>query len=262
MPVSVDAQLSELSQAEFSKVSYEVMAEIFALHRELGRLFDEIVYKNTLKSRMDNIETEVEIKVSFRDFHKSYFMDVLASSGAVLELKAVDTLHQRHRSQLLNYLLLTELKHGKLVNLRPEMVQHEFINATQTLEERQLFNIQDSGWHSSIGFESTEKSLLIELIRDWGTGLERSLYEEALIHLIADQNLINNEVDVLLNGNVVATQPVLLCSPSTALKLTTFENNTDIYRKDLCQFLAKTPLKTIQWINISRGLIALETITK
>jgi len=261
MSVSVDAHLTRLSQAEFSEISYEVMAEIFVLHRDLGRLFDEKVYKNTLKSRMKDVQTEVEIKVSFRDFHKSYYLDVLASSGAVFELKAVDTLHQRHRSQLLNYLLLTGLKHGKLVNLRSEMVQHEFVNATQTLNERQLFNIQDARWHPSIGFESAEQSLLIALIKDWGTGLERALYEEALIHFFCDQKFINNEVDVVLNGNTVATQPVLLCSPDTALKLTTFENNTDVYRNDLSHFLAKTPLRTIQWINISRGLVALETIT-
>ena len=195
MPVAVDTPLTILSQAAFAEVSYSFMAEIFSLHRELGRLFDEKVYKNAVASRLDDIQTEVEIRVVFRDFQKSYFMDILASSGAVFELKTVDTLLQRHRSQLLNYLLLTGLKHGKLVNLRPEKVEHEFINAKQTLQERCSFSIHNSGFHSSNGFGSAEQALIIELIRDSGTGLERSLYEEAILHFIGDYSLSSNETD-------------------------------------------------------------------
>jgi GxxExxY protein len=261
MPILVDAKLAKLSQAEFAEISYDIMAEIFALHRELGRLFDENIYKNALKTRRDDVRTEVEIRVSFKDFNKSYFMDVLTSTGGVFELKAVETLHQRHRSQLMNYLFLTGIKHGKLINIRPEKVEHEFINATQTPTERKIFDIQTSGWQPTLGFGSTQKSLMIELLQDWGTGLERSLYEDALIHFLGGQSIVSNEIDVVLNGQTVATQPALLCSPDTALKITTFENNTDVYRNDLTQFMAKTPLETIQWINISRNLIALETIT-
>jgi hypothetical protein len=43
MPVTVATQLKTLSQAEFAAVSYDVMAEIFALHNEMGHLFDEKV---------------------------------------------------------------------------------------------------------------------------------------------------------------------------------------------------------------------------
>ncbi len=261
MPVSVDAQLTNFSQAEFAEVSYKIMAEIFLLHHELGRLFDEKVFKNALASRLDDIQTEVEIRVLFRDFQKSYFMDILASSGAVFELKTVDALHQRHHSQLLNYLLLTDLKHGKLVNLRPEKIEHEFVNATQTRVGRCSFSIHNSGFQPADGFGLAEQSLVVELIKDWGTGLERSLYEEAIIHFLGGDSLINNEIDVVLNGDVVATQPSLLCAPCTGLKVTTFENNTDIYRQNLIRFLARTTLETIQWINISRNRISLETIT-
>lgn len=261
MPVSVGAQLIELSQAEFAKVSYGIMAEVFALKRELGRLFNEQVYKEALKARLNTVQTEVEIEVSYKDFHKSYFMDVLASSGAVFELKAVDTLHHRHRSQLLNYLLLSELQHGKLVNVRPEQVEHEFVNAKQTHAERTLFDIKISGWHESDGFSSSEKSLLINIIKEWGVGLERALYEEALIHFLGGQESVNSSIEVIISGNAVATQPALLCAPASAFKITTFENNTDTYRNDLTQFLSRTSLKTIQWINISRNLVSFETIT-
>ena len=261
MPIDCGAELKKLSQAEFATVSYDVMAEIFALHNELGLLFDEKVYKNALQSRMSNLQTEVEIKVSFRDFQKSYFMDVLASSGAVFELKTVDALHHRHRSQLLNYLLLTEMQHGKLVNLRDEQVEHEFVNATLTHVDRIRYDTNDAAWHSAKGFGAAEKSLVLEMLNDWGTGLERSLYEEALIHFFGGEKHVVQNVDVILGGEYVSKQSTLLCAPHTAFKVTTFENNVNLYRNNLSQFLTNTSLKTIQWVNISRNHISFETIT-
>ena len=261
MPIDCGAELKKLSQAEFATVSYDVMAEIFALHNELGHLFDEKVYKHALANRIVDLQTEVEIRVSFRDFCKSHFMDALASSGAVFELKAVDALHHRHRSQLLNYLLLTEMRHGKLVNLRAEQVEHEFVNATLTHADRIRFDINDAAWHPTKGFGTAEKSLVLEMLNDWGTGLERSLYEEALIHFLGGEDSVVRDVDVILDGECVSNQSTLLCAPHTAFKVTTFENNANLYRNHLSQFLANTSLETIQWINISRNHITFETIT-
>jgi GxxExxY protein len=238
MPIAVDAPLAKLSQASFSKVSYGIMAEIFTLHGQLGRLFDEKVYQHALAQRIDGLETEVEIKVTFRDFHKSYFMDALASSGAVFELKSVDSIHQRHRAQLLNYLLLADLRHGKLVNVGKETVEHEFINAPLTYKDRIKFIHNDSLWHSSPGFGVAEKMLILELLHDWGTGLSRSLYEEGLVHLFGGESNVLSNIDVIFHGHhIVSHQPAYLCGPNIAFKVTTFENSTDNYRNSLSQFL-------------------------
>lgn len=260
MSVSVATKLIRLSQQEFAEVAYGVMAEVFTLHRELGRLFNEKVYKNALLARIENIQSEVAINVSFRDFRKLYFMDVVASGGAVFELKAVKALHGRHRGQLLNYLLLAELEHGKLVNLRPERVEHEFVNATQTHAERIKFEIDDSMWQATAGFGSAEKSLLEELLCDWGTGLERVLYEEAFIHFCGGAEQVFGEIDVILDQASLARQTVALCAPRIAFRFTTFENDANAYRKDLIRFLNRTELDAIHWINISRNRLAFETL--
>jgi GxxExxY protein len=260
MPVSVETPLKQLSQAEFAEVSYGIMAEIFALHGELGHLFDEKVYQHALKSRTGDLQTEVEISVSFRDFSKSYFMDAIASSGAVFELKTVDALHQRHRSQLLNYLLLAELQHGKLVNLRPEKVEHEFVNTSLTHADRTRFETRETMWQPSTGFGSHEKSSILELLYDWGTGLERSLYEDGLIHLFGGDDKVVCDVDVILGGKYVSNQSTLLCAPRTAFKVTIFERNAHTYKNNLSQFLSSTSLEAIQWINIALRHITFETI--
>ena len=98
------------------------------------------------------------------------------------------------------------------------------------------------------------------MARDWGTGLERALYEEALIHFKGGLGHVKREIDVVMNGKIISTQPALLCGPETVLKVTTFENNTDMYQKDLSCFLTKTSMEAIQWINISRNRLSFKTI--
>lgn len=72
MPISVGTPLVNMSEDEFAAVSYDVIKEAFQLHHELGPLFDERVYQNALVARMDNLQSEVKIAVSFQDFSKSY----------------------------------------------------------------------------------------------------------------------------------------------------------------------------------------------
>lgn len=262
MPVSTDIEIVRLSQAEFSAVAYTVMAEIFHLHKDMGRLFDESVYNNALSARLDNVHSEVRIGVSFRDFHKSYYMDVLASKGAVFELKATETIHPRHRSQLLNYLLLTELRHGKLVNLRSDTVVHEFVNTTLTLADRTCFDIDDSTWQATPGFGMAEKSLVIEMFRDWGSGLDISLYEEGLIHFFGGPEQVLQRIDVIQGGVGIAKQAITQCAPRMAFKLTMFDGDPGAYRKHLVRFIQCTELDAIQWINTSRKRLRFETLER
>ncbi|HSR87602.1 MAG TPA: hypothetical protein VLL07_01505, partial [Pontiella sp.] len=157
--------------------------------------------------------------------------------------------------------LLTELQHGKLVNLHSDKVEHEFVNATLTLAERTRFEIHDTMWQPSTGFGSPEKILFIEMLHDWGTGLERSLYKDGLIHLFGGEDHVVQDVDVILGGKYITKQSASLCAPHTAFKVTTFEKKANRYRNHLSQFLANTSLETIQWVNISRNYVTFETIT-
>jgi GxxExxY protein len=260
MPISVDAKLVRLSQAEFGEIAYRVMQEVFAMHAKLGRLFDEQVYQHALATQVADLKREVKIEVRFRDFRKQYFMDAVIANGAVFELKAVDSLTSAHRSQLLNYLLLCELEHGKLVNLRPKKVEHEFINTRLTLAERRQFRLDDTEWHPTKGFGTSERTLLLELLNDWGTGLNRALYEEALVHLLGGKEQVITEVDVILGDGNPTKQAVALCGPRIMIRVTAFEKNNRGFAEQLKRFLDVTALDAIQWINISRHRLTLKTL--
>lgn len=260
MPVSVNADLVRLSQEEFSSVAYRVMSEVFSIHSEYGRLFDEVVYEKVLAERLEDAQSQVCIDVSFRDFQKQYYMDLVVSSGAVFELKTVEILHNRHSCQLLNYLLLTGLQHGKLVNFRSRSIEHRFVNTTQTYMDRIQFDVVDTGWHETDGFLLDQKCLVNEMVCDWGTGLERALYEEALIHFCCEAESEPDSIGVVSGYFCIAEQSAMLCAPGVALKVTTIEKHIADYRQELGRFLRRTNLDAIQWVNISRGRLAFETL--
>jgi len=129
------------------------MGCIFEIHGDMGRFFDERIYKRELAHRHPGVQLEVPIEVTHRSFSKLQYIDVLVDGGAPFELKTVDAITPRHTAQLLNYLLLAELPHGKLVNLKKESVEHEFVN---TNEGRPGF--AESSFQGSPSYFSASKS--------------------------------------------------------------------------------------------------------
>ncbi len=125
--------MRRIAQNEFGEIAFAVMEHVFAIHNEFGRFFDEQIYKRELAARTSDAVLEAPITVSFDSFSKTYYLDVLVKAGGLFEFKASDGIHPRHRGQTINYLLLADLEHAKLVNLRPEVVQHEFVNCSQRL---------------------------------------------------------------------------------------------------------------------------------
>src|SRR5437016_3079739 len=74
------------------------------------------------------------------------FLDLLFDQGALLEAKTAETFAPAHRNQTLTYLFLLGLHHARLVNLRPEKVEYEFVSTRLTPEKRKQFTVFDGAW--------------------------------------------------------------------------------------------------------------------
>jgi hypothetical protein len=85
MPVSCKHVIRPLSQQEFGEIAYEVIGHVFAVHHELGRLFDEKIYQAEIAHRITNAVREVPIDVTFGDFTKTFYIDLLVDGGAIFE---------------------------------------------------------------------------------------------------------------------------------------------------------------------------------
>ena len=261
MPIKVPPGLRRLNYEQFGQAAYEVMEAVFAVHKEYGRLFDEAIYQTEIARRLKDARMETPIEVSFESFSKTYYLDLVFDGGAVFELKAAEALTDRHRAQLLNYLLLAELLHGKLVNMRLETVEHEFVNAAVTREERINFSVEDDDFVGATGGESL-RELTVTMLRDWGVGLDIALYEEALTHLLGGNEQVLQPVGILVGGCEAGKQVQHLAAPGVAFKISALGEGRQRYGDHLRRFLAHTSLKCIQWINVGRKVVTFKTIKR
>lgn len=262
MPIHCPIDLPRITDDEMRSIDYAVMSHVFATHNELGRLADEIVYQEKLAQllRAAGIEatTEVPIELSFRDFSTCLAMDLVVERKVVYELKTVSQLLPTHDSQLLSYLFLNNATHGKLVNFRNPSVQSKFINTNLSTDDRQHFEMSLAE-HCG---ESELVDLIRELIYDWGTGLNAALYRRALLECWSDNAETEQLLPMTSSGHQIGKQRFHLLNADTALSVTTFKEPEKNSFTALKKLLAASPLKRIQWLNITHRKMALSTITK
>jgi GxxExxY protein len=263
MPVTVHATTRRLSQEEFTEIGYQVIGHVFKVNQEFGRYFDENIYHREIARRCDalNAQIKVPIEVCHCDFRKTYFADLLVGQGAIFELKTVDALNDRHRSQLLQYLMLADLPRGKLVNLRPESVQHEFVNTKLRHEDRTSFSIDGGDWDRSDAQLESFRDAIVSMLRELGTSLDMGLYEEILTHILGGENAVLQKVEVRSGDHVVDAHPVRVAFPGYSFNVTAVrEDSLPRIEGHLRRFLAHTPLYGTHWINIRHRLVTFRTL--
>lgn len=261
MPIHCPIVTKRISQAEFKALASEVVGHVIDIHNVFGRFFDELIYKKELADRMGGVMLEVEIVVTHGSFSKSYFVDVLVNSSGVFEFKAADVIHARHRGQTLNYLLLLDLAHGKIINVRPESIGQEFVNCPARLADLKNPVIVDARWNAGIAGADRLREVLMELIADWGAGLEIGLYEEALSHFLGGEDKVLLPVPVFGKKGHLGDQRMRLVAPDVAFKITGLQERLDKFEEEARKLLKHTALSAIHWINITQTTVHCTTLT-
>ncbi len=267
MPIEVEAGICGFEQEQFHAWDRRVMGIVFEVHNDFGRLLEEELYKREIAARcvetgMGPVEREVRVRVRHEGFAKDYYMDVLVGGGFMLEAKAVERLSPAHRGQALNYLMLAGLTHGRLVNLRSERVEHEFVSTTLTLGERRRFEVVERGWMEAGAESARLKGVMIELVKDWGGFLDVGLYREALVHFLGGAEAVCRPVGVFSGERLLGTQSLNLLNEETAFAVTTVTDESGAMRRHLERLVRHTRLTAIQWVNLNRHTLELTTIQK
>jgi len=243
------------------------MGLVFSMHNDLGRLYDEKIYQKELsyrcrKTGLESVLTEVPIQVSLRDYTKTYYIDLLINNSVMYELKAVTAITGDHRRQALNYLLLTGMHHGKLVNMRPESVEHRFVSTKLTPEKRYGFVIDDQRWQNIDEDSLWLKSLVENLLFEWGAFLDTNLFYDAIYHFRGGQDRAVRNLVVVNDSRVLGHQRVHVLNPTIAFRISSVTKDTRHYERNLQRFIHHTDLRAIQWINFSHRNIVFATIEK
>jgi len=268
MPVHRSIATTRISQDDFKCLASEVMHHVFEIHNEFGRLFAEAIYKRELAARLSEVILEAAVTVTHDTFTKTYFLDALVQNSGLFEFKAADTIHPRHRGQTLNYLLLFDLAHGKVINVRGEAVEHEFVNSHKRLSELRNPKVSDAAWNPQFDGAEAFRETLMSLIADWGVGLELGLYEEALIHLLGGEQTVVQPVPVFGQAGFIGTQRVSLAAPGVAFRLTAIHDDADMalrlgaFETQARRLLEHTRLQAIHWANLTHREITFATLQR
>jgi GxxExxY protein len=268
MPVTSPIALRPCTQKEFTAIDYRVMQDAFECQNELGRLCDELIYQTDLAARLEGadlgpVRTRVPVLVTHCDFSKTYYLDLVVRDSAIYELKVAAQLVADHEAQLLNYLFLGGVSHGKLLNFRPPQVQSRFVNTTLTVEARHKMAIDTSRWKEDGEASRSLRLKFLELVDDWGGFLELPLYAEALTHFLGGEVQVLKSIPLTRNGVALGNQRFHLLAPDAGFRITALaETDADNHEHHLRALLRHSPLSTIQWLNIFQHHIQLVTLTK
>ena len=134
----------EEKELPYSEVTSAILGCCFDVMRELGPGFLEKVYKNALLIAMRQKGLEVEVERSYKVIFRErvvgqYKADLVVSQTVIVELKCYDNLIREHQAQLFNYLRVSGLPIGLLVNFRRRKLEWKRLQSNEeyfdTIEE-------------------------------------------------------------------------------------------------------------------------------
>ena len=264
MPIDNSRFSPGLSKEEFEKIVYAVSGQAYIMHNEIGRFCNEVNYKHKLAhlcgKLFDQVELEVPIELTHKEFTKTLFADFVVNRSSLFELKTTREIVNEHISQTLDYLFLSELHYGELINFRPLEVKRKPVMTSLTFETRRQFN-----WHdiniSDISARGLElRHILQELLADWGAFLQPTLYTEVITFFLGGKNRVEKTIPLHSDGIQMGHQKVRMINDSEAFRITSYTGALQSNRTHMHRFFKCTPLKSIYWLNLDRHEVTFEQI--
>jgi len=113
--------------------NYTIVGILFEVHKNLGKGFSEIVYKDAIEYELQqqNIpyQREKEFSVNYKNTtlkHK-FYADFVVYDKIILEIKTVDCFNSSHYNQCLNYLKVSKNKLAILANFNLVSLEYKRI---------------------------------------------------------------------------------------------------------------------------------------
>lgn len=117
--------------------TYQIIGILFEVHKNLGKGFSEIVYKDALEYEFEQhkirYQREKEFLVNYKDTtlkHK-FYADFVVFDEIILEIKTVDCFNANHYNQCLNYLKVSKNELALLVNFNSVSLEYKRIVNTK-----------------------------------------------------------------------------------------------------------------------------------
>jgi GxxExxY protein len=117
----------------YEQETYKIIGALMEVHKNLGKGFSEIVYKDAFEYELNKIsfsfEREKEYLVHYKDVilkHK-FYADFVVLDKIIIEIKSANALDEKHISQCLNYLHVSGNRLAILVNFNKTSLEYKRI---------------------------------------------------------------------------------------------------------------------------------------
>ena len=112
-----------------NKLATRVLDCAFTVHRNLGPGLLESAYQLAMEAELHENsipfvpQQEVPLEYKDRTISTAYRMDLLIDNRLIVELKAVESIHDVHLAQVLTYLKLSNIRLGLLLNFNVALMK-------------------------------------------------------------------------------------------------------------------------------------------
>ena len=128
--------IKEEKELPHSELTRNILGCCFEVINELGPGFLERVYKNALLIAMRQKGLQVEVERSYNVIFREkivgrYVADLVINDSVIVELKCCESLISEHQAQLFNYLKVSGLSVGLLVNFRRSKLEWKRLQSNE-----------------------------------------------------------------------------------------------------------------------------------
>lgn len=136
-----DAKAPGAQRTTENEIGRAVVDCAVKIHSDLGPGLMETVYEAVLAETLSQagygIKRQVAIPLVYEgiNFKEAFRADIIVDDLVILELKAVDSISDAHRKQLITYLKLSGKRLGFVLNFNVALMRQGIYRAVNNLEE-------------------------------------------------------------------------------------------------------------------------------
>jgi GxxExxY protein len=137
-----------MDSSHIEKIGHTVIGCAIEVHRVLGPGLLEAAYEECLLYELNlaGLRTQRQLGLNIRykeiTLPRAYRTDLIVEEFVVLELNAVDFVHDLHRAQLLSYLKFGEYPLGYILNFHVKRMQQGIVRMVNNYDKPLLENNQ------------------------------------------------------------------------------------------------------------------------
>ena len=111
--------------------TFQIIGACMTVHTELGSGLLEAIYQEALEEEFKILNLphtrEKQLAVFYKNkrLNKKYQADFICHKKIIVELKATSKLEKSHEAQLINYLNITRIKVGLLINFGNKTLEYK-----------------------------------------------------------------------------------------------------------------------------------------